>query len=226
MPRIKSKASPQKHLPGLGTAAVSHSKETTVQRHSHRGNPFPSLTVATAGETVAQSVAEAAKDSAFAQNPNDLTIGDSLNSDDNEDLDDDEDSESESMTSNSSDDDAEEENSNEDVADPHNYSKLVDSIARYWKMMSQQYLFVLIGLRERVLAEGPSRAGPLNPTQHLCQQMRQNTKTNNLDFKLCPPYSAERKGGRPREEKQIKGVIEIAIDKMEKKKKMAETQKK
>ena len=31
------------------------------------------------------------------------------------------------MTNNSSDDDAEEENSNEDVADPHNYSKLVDS---------------------------------------------------------------------------------------------------
>jgi hypothetical protein len=31
------------------------------------------------------------------------------------------------MTSNSSEDDAEEENSTEDVADPHNYSKLVDS---------------------------------------------------------------------------------------------------
>jgi hypothetical protein len=82
----------------------------------------------TAGETVAQSVAEAAKDSTFAHNPNDLTIGYSSNSDDEEDLDDDEDSEDESMTSNSCDDDAEEENSNEDVADPHHYSKLVDSL--------------------------------------------------------------------------------------------------
>jgi hypothetical protein len=127
MPRIKSKASPQKHPPGLGTAAVFHSQETTIQHCSRRGNPFPSLTVVTAGETVAQSVAEAAKDSAFAQNPNDSTIGYSSNSNDNEDLDDDEDSKYESMTSNSSDNDAEEENSNEDVADPHNYSKLVDS---------------------------------------------------------------------------------------------------
>jgi hypothetical protein len=51
-----------------------------------------------------------------------------------------------------------------------------------------------------------------------------STKTNDLDFKLCPPYSAGRKGGRPREEKQIKGGgVEIAIDKTEKKKKMAET---
>ncbi len=46
----------------------------------------------TAGETVAQSVAEAAKDSTFAQNPNDSTIGYSSNSDDKEDSDDDEDS--------------------------------------------------------------------------------------------------------------------------------------
>ncbi len=30
-----------------------------------------------------------------------------------------------------------------------------------------------------------------------------SAKTNDLDFKLCPPYSAGRKGGRPREEKQI-----------------------
>ncbi len=128
MPRIKSKASPQKHpRGGLGTATVPHSHETTIQRCSRRGNPFPSLTVVTAGETVAQSVAKAAKDSAFAQNPNDLTIGYSLNSNDKKDSDDGEDSEYESMTSNSSDDDAEEENSNEDVADPHNYSKLVDS---------------------------------------------------------------------------------------------------
>jgi hypothetical protein len=37
-------------------------------------------------------------------------------------------------------------------------------------------------------------------------------------FKLCPPYSAGRKGGRPREEKRIKGAIEIAIEKTEKKK--------
>ncbi len=39
-------------------------------------------------------------------------------------------------------------------------------------------------------------------------------------------YSAQRKSGRPREEKRIKGAIEIAIDKMEKKKKMVETWKK
>jgi hypothetical protein len=128
MPRIKSKASPRKHPPGLGTGAVPHSQETTIQRRSCRGNPFPSLTVVTAGETVAQSVAKAAKDSAFAQNPNDSTIGYSSNSDDDEESDDDEDSKYESMTSNSSDNDAEEENSDEDVADTHNYSKLVDSM--------------------------------------------------------------------------------------------------
>ena len=75
MPRIKSKASPQKHPPGLGAAAVPRSQETTIQCRSRRGDPFPSLTVVTAGETVAQSVAEAAKDSAFAHNPNDLSIG-------------------------------------------------------------------------------------------------------------------------------------------------------
>jgi hypothetical protein len=50
-----------------------------------------------------------------------------------------------------------------------------------------------------------------------------STKTNDLDFKLCPPYSAGRKGGRPWEENRIKGAIEIAIDKTKKKKKMAET---
>jgi hypothetical protein len=53
-----------------------------------------------------------------------------------------------------------------------------------------------------------------------------STNTNDLDFKLCPPYSAGRKGGRPREEKRIKGAIEIAIDKTDKKKKMTETRKK
>ena len=63
MPRIKSKASPQKHPPGLGTAAVPHSQETTIHRRNRRHDPFPSLTVVTAGETIAQSVAEAAKDS-------------------------------------------------------------------------------------------------------------------------------------------------------------------
>jgi hypothetical protein len=115
MPRTKTKASP-----GLGTAAVPHYQETTIQRRSRHGDPFPSLTVVTAGETVAQSVAEAAKNSAFAQNPNDSTIGYSSNSDDDEESDDDEDSEYESMTSNSSEDVAEEENSDEDVADPNN----------------------------------------------------------------------------------------------------------
>jgi hypothetical protein len=123
MPRTKTKASP-----GLGTAAVPHSQETTTQRCSRRGDPFPSLTVVTADETVAQSVAEAAKDSTFAQNSNDSTIGYSSNSDDDEESDDDEDSEYESMTIYSSDDDAEEENYDEDFADPHNYSKLVDSM--------------------------------------------------------------------------------------------------
>ncbi len=58
------------------------------------------------------------------------------------------------------------------------------------------------------------------------QNTAASAKTNDLDFKLCPPYSAGCKGGRPREEKRIKGAIEIAIDKMEKKKKKAETWKK
>jgi hypothetical protein len=53
-----------------------------------------------------------------------------------------------------------------------------------------------------------------------------STKSNHMEFKLCPPYSAQRKSGRPREEKRIKGAIEIAIDKTEKKKKMVETRKK
>ncbi len=92
MPKTKTKASP-----GLGTAAVPPSQETTTQRRSHCGDPFPSLTVATAGETVAQTVAEAAKDPVFAQNPNDLTIGYSLTSEDDEESDDDDDP----MTSNS-----------------------------------------------------------------------------------------------------------------------------
>jgi hypothetical protein len=98
MPRIKSHAFPQKHPCGLGTAAVPHSRETTIQHRSRRRDPFPSLTVVTAAETVAQSVAEAAKDPAFAQNPNDLTIGYSLNSEDDEELDDDDDSEYEPKT--------------------------------------------------------------------------------------------------------------------------------
>jgi hypothetical protein len=47
-----------------------------------------------------------------------------------------------------------------------------------------------------------------------------------MEFKLCPPHSAGWKGGRPREEKQIKGAIECTIDKKETKKKLLETQKK
>ena len=70
MPKTKPKASP-----GLGTDALPHLQETTTQRRSRRGNQLSSLTVATAGETVAQTVAEAAKDPVFAQNPNDSTIG-------------------------------------------------------------------------------------------------------------------------------------------------------
>ncbi len=58
------------------------------------------------------------------------------------------------------------------------------------------------------------------------QNTAASAKTNDLDFKLCPPYSAGRKGGRPHKEKWIKGAIEIAIDKTEKKKKKAETRKK
>jgi hypothetical protein len=53
-----------------------------------------------------------------------------------------------------------------------------------------------------------------------------STKSNHMEFKLCPPYSAQQKSGRPQEEKQIKGAIEIAIDKTEKMKKMLETWKK
>ncbi len=53
-----------------------------------------------------------------------------------------------------------------------------------------------------------------------------SAKSDQLEFKLCPPYSARRKGGRSREEKQTKGAIECAIDKTEKKKKLQETQKK
>jgi hypothetical protein len=71
MPRTKLKASPQKHPCGLATATVPHSQKTTIQRRSRHRDPFPSLTVVTAGETVAQSVAEAAKDPTFAHNPND-----------------------------------------------------------------------------------------------------------------------------------------------------------
>jgi hypothetical protein len=101
-----------------------------MQHRSRRRDPFPSLTVVTAGETVVQSVAKAAKDYAFAHNPNDSSIGYSSNSDDEEDSDDDEDSEDNCMTNNSSDNDAEEEkeNSDEDDADLHHYSKLVDSL--------------------------------------------------------------------------------------------------
>ncbi len=125
MPKTKPKASP-----GLGAAAVPPLQETTTQRRSRRGNPLSSLTVATAGETVAQTVAEAVKDPVFAQNPNDSTIGYSSSLEDDEESDDDDDSmtsNSNSMTSNSTGDDAEEDSSAEDVADPHNYAKLVDS---------------------------------------------------------------------------------------------------
>ncbi len=52
-------------------------------------------------------------------------------------------------------------------------------IARYWKMTSHLYLIVLIGLRERVLDKSPSRAGLLNLTQHLCQQMMQKMQLTN-----------------------------------------------
>jgi hypothetical protein len=129
MPRTKSKASPQKQPRRLATAAVPRSQETTIQCRicTCRRDPFPSLTVATVGETVAQSVADAAEDSAFAHNPNDLSIDNSTDLDDDKDLDDDEDSEDDPMTNNSNDNDAVEENSDEDDADPHNYSKLVDS---------------------------------------------------------------------------------------------------
>jgi hypothetical protein len=44
-------------------------------------------------------------------------------------------------------------------------------------------------------------------------------KSDGMEFMLCPPYSAGRKSGRPREEKRIRGALEYAIDKKEKKKK-------
>jgi hypothetical protein len=128
--RTKSKASPQKQSRRLATAAVPHSQETSIQCRgcACRCHPFPSLTVATVGEKVAQSVSEAGEDSAFAHNPNDLSIGYSTNSDDNDkDSANDEDSEDDSMTNNSSEDESVEDNSDEDDADLHNYSKLVDS---------------------------------------------------------------------------------------------------
>jgi hypothetical protein len=53
-----------------------------------------------------------------------------------------------------------------------------------------------------------------------------SAKSDQMEFKLCPPYSARQKGERPREEKRIKGAIECAIDKTEKKKNLLETQKK
>jgi hypothetical protein len=52
-----------------------------------------------------------------------------------------------------------------------------------------------------------------------------STKSNHMEFKLCPPYSAQPNSGMPWEEKRNKGAIEIAIDKTEEKKKMVETQK-
>jgi hypothetical protein len=53
-----------------------------------------------------------------------------------------------------------------------------------------------------------------------------SAKSDQMEFTLCTPYSAGQKGGRTREEKRIKGGIECAIDKKEKKKKMLETQQK
>jgi hypothetical protein len=172
MPRTKSKASPQKHPHGLATATatVPHSQETTIQRRSRRRDPFPSLTVVTAGETVAQSVTKAAKVSAFAHNLNDSSIGNSSNSDD-EDSDDDEDSEDDSMTNNSSDDDAEEKNSNEDDADPHHYSKLVDSSLLEDDKPSVSYRVDWV--KGKGAGQKSIKGRPLNPTDHLCQQMMQ-----------------------------------------------------
>jgi hypothetical protein len=74
MPRtISLKASPQKQLHRLATAAVPRSQETSIQRRGracHR-DLFPSSTVVTVGETATQSVADAAENSTFAHNPND-----------------------------------------------------------------------------------------------------------------------------------------------------------
>ena len=50
-----------------------------------------------------------------------------------------------------------------------------------------------------------------------------SAKSDQMELMLC---STGQKGGRPREEKRIKGAIECAIDKKEKKKKKLETQKK
>jgi hypothetical protein len=76
------------------------------------------------------------------------------------------------MINNSGDNDAVEENSNEDDADPHHYSKLVDNSLLEDDEPSVSYRVDWVK-GKRVLPKVPSRATPLNQTQHLCQQMMQ-----------------------------------------------------
>ena len=52
--------------------------------------------------------------------------------------------------------------------------------------------------------------------------MKKDTEQHNKEYRLCPPYSAGRKNGRPSEGKRIKGSMERGVDK---KKKLEQTKK-
>jgi len=52
--------------------------------------------------------------------------------------------------------------------------------------------------------------------------MKKDTEQHNKEYRLCPPYSAGRKSGRPSEGKRIKGSMERGVDK---KKKLEQTKK-
>ena len=56
--------------------------------------------------------------------------------------------------------------------------------------------------------------------------MMNNPEMNNKEYRLCPPYSAARKSGRPREGKRIKGSMERGIDKKKKNEETKERKKK
>jgi hypothetical protein len=56
--------------------------------------------------------------------------------------------------------------------------------------------------------------------------MKNNQELNNKEYRLCPPYAAPRKSGRPREGKRIKGSMERGIDKKKKKEEAKKRKKK
>ena len=56
----------------------------------------------------------------------------------------------------------------------------------------------------------------------LRNDMKKDTEQHNKEYRLCPPYSAGRKSGRPSEGKRIKGSMERGVDK---KKKLEQTKK-